>query len=374
MTAATTVPVTATKTMTTGRRSHARRRRTKPRPPLSDATYALGQASGPENLGDKEVVPIASKTECKISHPDQNDGKSSETCNPDDREVSWDMGTGRWLSDKIFDVTRPDRSSSNMSLCLLRRSRSGGPLQRTTFYDLFSQETDSGIEDKHVLRAIEKASMQKNTASFLIFDMSSGAIGTRFTEKSGNYIGSLRSNSGRNEYLFSSELPCMPQNGQVVGVLYKKSGVLQKMKGGRPRDVFVSLNSGGTSNHADDLLEKVRRFAEVVESDQAENAYPDATGLFRNKLPAFDGKYYRLEFGGRVKLASIKNFQLIRQQGASNSAEVVVQFGKVSSDDFHCDFRAPFSRKWNVCLLRSRDGEDVKRGIYWYENESISIV
>ena len=49
---------------------------------------------------------------------------------------------------------------------------------------------------------------------------------------------------------------------------------------------------------------------------------------------------YVLNFHGRVTQASVKNFQIIHQ---SSPEYIVMQFGRISDDDFTMDFRYPLS-------------------------------
>ena len=143
---------------------------------------------------------------------------------------------------------------------------------------------------------------------------------------------------------------------------FKKTGVIAKMKtGGQPRDVFVSLPRDPSCSSA--VLEGVRRYA----ADHTRTTFKGAA-LFRNKLPSFDGRYYRLQFGGRVKVASVKNIQLVsteRKDDASDE-DVVLQFGKVSDDVFHLDYHAPFSgteRPRNGCAWVSAPNKSRPRSV-----------
>jgi tubby-related protein 1 len=49
---------------------------------------------------------------------------------------------------------------------------------------------------------------------------------------------------------------------------------------------------------------------------------------------------YCLNFYGRVKKASAKNFQIIYPDDPDN---IIFQHGKVSKDEFNLDFREPFN-------------------------------
>lgn len=51
----------------------------------------------------------------------------------------------------------------------------------------------------------------------------------------------------------------------------------------------------------------------------------------------FEKGNYRLNFHGRVKLPSVKNYQLAP---AGDTDDVWTQFGKVTDDDFHLDFKS----------------------------------
>ncbi|KAI6655660.1 Tubby protein-like [Oopsacas minuta] len=57
-----------------------------------------------------------------------------------------------------------------------------------------------------------------------------------------------------------------------------------------------------------------------------------------NKVPEWnnESQTYILNFNGRVTQASVKNFQLIDEDGV-----IVLQFGKVGRDRFTLDYRSP---------------------------------
>mmetsp|Transcript_4365 Transcript_4365/g.13476 ORF Transcript_4365/g.13476 Transcript_4365/m.13476 type:complete len:106 (+) Transcript_4365:32-349(+) len=60
-----------------------------------------------------------------------------------------------------------------------------------------------------------------------------------------------------------------------------------------------------------------------------------------SKQPRYNnstGKY-SLNFAGRVKLASVKNVQMVY----AGQEEVLMQFGKIGKNDFILDFQYPFT-------------------------------
>jgi tubby-related protein 1 len=69
---------------------------------------------------------------------------------------------------------------------------------------------------------------------------------------------------------------------------------------------------------------------------------------FRNKQPRWNErlKSYALNFGGRVKQASIKNFILIDEsykEEEEDKAPSAVIFGKIDESTFALEFRSPLS-------------------------------
>lgn len=89
----------------------------------------------------------------------------------------------------------------------------------------------------------------------------------------------------------------------------------------------------------------------VADTLRSGQALRDEHVVLVNKPPQFENGCYRLHFNGRVREASVKNFQMIRREEAGTTRsrslsyydEITLQFGKVGKDRFHCDFRAPLS-------------------------------
>lgn len=73
---------------------------------------------------------------------------------------------------------------------------------------------------------------------------------------------------------------------------------------------------------------------------------------FTNREPVFreDLGAYCLDFGGRVSMASVKNFQLINAEDPSMGN--ILQFGRVADDMFTMDFQWPLSpfQAFAICL------------------------
>lgn len=73
--------------------------------------------------------------------------------------------------------------------------------------------------------------------------------------------------------------------------------------------------------------------------------------LLNNKSPEWNSNLnaYALNFNGRVLKASVKNIQLVDQ---ANPDEILLQFGRVSDDVFHVDYRFPLNaiQAFGICL------------------------
>ena len=83
----------------------------------------------------------------------------------------------------------------------------------------------------------------------------------------------------------------------------------------------------------------------------AQHARKNGIMLLNNKAPEWNTNLnaYALNFNGRVLKASVKNIQLVN---ANNPEEILLQFGRVSDDVFHVDYRFPLNaiQAFGICL------------------------
>eukprot|EP00948_MAST-09A_sp_MAST-9A-sp1_P000022 g22.t1 len=134
----------------------------------------------------------------------------------------------------------------------------------------------------------------------------------------------------------------------VAFMHFSKSSSFERLNGSTvPRSLTVVIPSGRTKNFTQGLPVNYD-LAEAVRTDQN---IPCSHIVLCNKPPQFDNGCYRLHFNGRVKEASVKNFQLISKEdvGRKKSMQlkytdnIMMQFGKIAKDKFHCDFKKPLS-------------------------------
>ena len=87
--------------------------------------------------------------------------------------------------------------------------------------------------------------------------------------------------------------------------------------------------------------------AAAIQKEEEDNAV-----VLENKLPRWHEllQCWCLDFGGRVKCASVKNFQLVSKD---DPEEIILQFGKVDADVFTMDFRPKLltaQQAFMICL------------------------
>ena len=117
-------------------------------------------------------------------------------------------------------------------------------------------------------------------------------------------------------------------------------------RGGAPRELGAVLCPNGgipppAPPAADDTFESVAAFPLL---DRFESRDPTLDLLVQRAPTKRDGKY-SLDFRGRGKIASVKNFQLVVTTANHNfgGGDVVLQFCKVGTNRFNLDYAAPFT-------------------------------
>ena len=172
----------------------------------------------------------------------------------------------------------------------------------------------------------------KTLTKYYIFDVSRGGNKLpKLTKKSSNYLGKL-CNDPKSRCTYSLNNAKNPKE-QVGAFIYRSISLTSQLKEGQPpRKLTVALpkvdQSTGKSKSS-----KVTWQHKMVQCLE-ENGGSEDLVICTSKDPTFDGGQYRLNFGGRVTTPSVKNMQLLNDQG-----EIVAQFGRVGQDRFHLDYR-----------------------------------
>jgi tubby-related protein 1 len=169
---------------------------------------------------------------------------------------------------------------------------------------------------------------------------------------SGNYIGKVRSNFGGTEFVVYDkgdapdkhiELPGGGELGlrqELASVIFAKN--ILGLKGPRKMKVLLPAQKDDDTR----AVSKPTTDKESLIERWKKNSKDDTITLLTNKYPTRNEEAgaYVLNFHNRVKLPSVKNFQLV---DPANEDEVLFQFGKVSNSEFSMDFRYP------LCLMQA---------------------
>lgn len=226
-------------------------------------------------------------------------------------------------------VAHPQGERSQHVQCLIVREKT------STFLNMLSTggKTKAGsayrliLEDTKKLLLVAKKMGMNRKSNYHMFDMTRGMAGStaNLTKKSGNYIGKLRAtNMNRSEYKIVTK---SSQKEQIGTIAFDRPGLVSSMtEGSQPRRMYVTVPNLDANN---------------VPKSVPDADTKDAMGFeFTSKDPVFEKGNYRLNFKGRVSVASVKNFQLVSPDEIDN---IVCQFGKIGEDSFHLDFKAPLN-------------------------------
>ena len=204
------------------------------------------------------------------------------------------------------------------------------------------------LKQGNIFLLCSKKRSKKQTSNYLI------SIGKNdYDKNSDNIVGKLRSNflgtefqildSGANpkhvDPIFddSNESTARLELG---GVLYT-SNVMGRRG---PRKMQVCIGNVDENGHCVRKWQPVHRDEEMVQCFKHKSRLAmQHLLMFENRQPKWneDMCAYVLNFNGRVTMASVKNFQLI-QEGDIDE-RVVLQFGRISKDEFTMDVQWPMS-------------------------------
>ena len=198
-------------------------------------------------------------------------------------------------------------------------------------YNFIYQTSTNGMDKISMVALRQKGNL---TSNFHLFDLSrtgSSSVSSSLdlNKKSGNYIGKLR--RLKHERTVYSLYNAKEEKEQIGAFIYDIPSVLKQIKEGQPpRKLKIAIPHIGKDGDIEPLAPylKNRMIDSLINTNK--------TGLhtFETKVPSFEHGQYRLNFGGRVSVPSVKNLQMINDNG-----EVILQFGKVGGNRFHLDYK-----------------------------------
>ena len=216
-----------------------------------------------------------------------------------------------------------------------RRASLNGKLYPT--YELILDET------KKPIILAQKMNLNR-TSNYHLFDLTRAQLSSKFSKKSGNYLGKLRAkNVNRTEYVLLNQ---NSEREEIAGVRFERVSLVNQIKdGNQPRKMKVvvpPLNEAAVpvpnrtqDSDAGSLAEKLAEYEATALGKGSKELH-----VFESKDPVLENGNYRLNFHGRVSKPSVKNFQMVSRE---NIDDIICQFGKVDEDIFHLDFKAPIN-------------------------------
>jgi tubby-related protein 1 len=214
-------------------------------------------------------------------------------------------------------------------------------LLRDRYKSRFYPEYQLVFDDSKKTILLARKMTMNTTSNYHIFDMSRGMVNLKAMDKrSGNYLGKLRACAMEgSDYVLVTRNEA--QKEEVAAISYERPGFMDQLKdGSQPRRMMVAVPHTDEENLSiPNTVDPTSGHPSLSEySTAAKKATGKGVHLLHSKEPSYENGNYRLNFFGRVSLASVKNFQLVSDK---DPEDVVVQFGKVGEDKFHLDFKAP---------------------------------
>jgi hypothetical protein len=221
--------------------------------------------------------------------------------------------------------------------CLIIRNRDDLTNKLYPTYSLY-------LEDRNKLLIVAQKMSFNSKSNYHLWDMSRGSVSrstSKMNKKSGNYLGKLRAaDNNRSEYTIVTASTIDRQ--EIGAIVFDRNGFVSQMKEGcQPRKMFVKLPdiNPQTSTPIEHHVQKSSIGKKQISMvDTLKVSDPDT--IYASKDPVFERGNYRLNFGGRVTMASVKNFQLASPAEPDN---VICQFGKIAEDKFHLDYKTPLN-------------------------------
>jgi hypothetical protein len=150
----------------------------------------------------------------------------------------------------------------------------------------------------------------------------------------------------------SATKPWSARQEQLAYVRYKPN---RFCIGSGPRTMSLAMPAVSEDGDLEDephaLLETEHALARAPTSRVVDDGSTQMS-TFQNRSPIWyeRDQAYLLNFMGRVRIASVQNFQIVQQDNVAN--ETLLQFGRVSSTVFSMDVQWPLSivQAFGVCL------------------------
>ena len=311
---------------------------------LSHGRWEMDKINGMKDIyvadnDAKMIVPINIDDERSSESNSSNDeGKQSTDTIVNDNVSLWESIDWDNLQEVKQIVMVPCPKQVGMVKCYIRRYK--GKSKLFPEYRLYLQDGDRFL-------MTSKKRAKKTSSNYLV-----SVQRNDYSKSSKNIIGKLRANflgtefqiydNGRNprhvdpffdeknDDVARSELGAILYNSKILG-------------NRRPRKMQVCITRADSTGKTTRSWQPACRDEEMIENFKHNTDIAKRhLHMYENRQPKWneDMGSYVLNFNKRVSLASVKNFQLI---DPNNEEDVVLQFGKSTSDEFIMDVKWPMS-------------------------------
>jgi len=301
----------------------------------TDEPPPLARKSSLSMIEDREreagLVPIASKI-MEESDDEEKDVMKQRNDNLFTKDDIPDSPEGR----KKF-LTSPLPPGRQMQ-CYIMRTKKGSLTKSAKLYELYIQQGEAFL-------LVGKKRSKNKTSNFMI------GMDKKNLDKDGDScLGKLRGNFFGTEFVFYDDGINPSKRKNTSRPIRKELGFICYgnnifgVKGPRKMSLWLPTVIDGVAS----VWQSKTPEPSIVQSAKESKGEP----LLHicNKQPEFNEatSSYVLNFSGRVTIASVKNFQLISSEQDKDSDdvqvdEILLQFGRISTDVFTLDLSYPFS-------------------------------
>nr|pir hypothetical protein F10B5.4 - Caenorhabditis elegans [Caenorhabditis elegans] len=285
-------------------------------------------------------------TSCVVSD-DEDEDKRSYADSPWNTDVVADRIPSEVLPDYNFIKNNLAKFVEDPAVehclykCSITRQKSGVDKGMFPTYFLHLEEFDTDKRQKIFLLAARKRK-KSTTANYLL-----STDPTNLSREGEGYCAKVRSNALGTQFTVydSGQNPKKTTNHaairqELAAVIYETN--VLGFKGPRKMTIVMPGIEPPTENRPAVRcpVRPIQDKHTLLERYRLNDL--DSLKILSNKSPQWNDETqsYVLNFHGRVTQASVKNFQIIHQ---SSPEYIVMQFGRISDDEFTMDFRYPLS-------------------------------
>jgi tubby-related protein 1 len=314
---------------------------------VSSTTILTKQSSNKEAPERQSLQDESSKNQKQEPRPTKSDPRepSHRRSLPSLQQQLTSIGSAN-LDDPIVMrsiLMNPCPKDGRIVQCCIRRNKGKATLGIGLYpeYRCYLRENKNSRTETFLMTAKKRAA--NKTSNYLI------SMGRNDHDKdSKNILGKLRGDSKEYILFDNGKNPddCSQEDDvrkELGAILYTSSclgnkgprnisvGIGKKDEEGNPVKVWQPLHK-----HDDSMMDCLKK----IDGDEVSHKDKKLLIHLQSKPPAWDEKLERffLNFNGRVTMASVKNFQLVDEDG-----DMCLQFGRTGKDEFILDVQWPLS-------------------------------